>query len=117
MKGILIDVKNRVVREVEINKDDILKSLYELIGCDLVDRVGLTDTDDIWVDDEGLLTANDDTNFFSLVGHPSPFAGNGLVLGYNKMGDSVEPKITVESVRMKVKFYTMKEIQRMGHWE
>lgn len=113
MKGILIDVENRVVKEVEVDKKNILDSMYKHIGCQLVDRVGLNRSDDLWVDDEGLLTVNEDSKFFSYTGCPSPLVGNGLILGHNGMGESVSPKITIEEVKMKVKFYNMREIQMM----
>ncbi len=117
MKGILIDVENKEVKEVEVDKKNILDSMYKHIGCQLVDRVGLNRSDDLWVDDEGLLTVNEDSKFFSFRGYPSPLVGNGLILGHDGMGESIEPKITIEEVRMNVKFYTMDEIQRMGHWD
>lgn len=113
MKGILIDVENRSVTEVEVDTKDVLHSMYKLIGCELVDRVSINGHDDIWVDDEGLLTMTEKSKFFSYRGCPSPLVGNGLILGVNGKGESINPKITTEEVRMNVKFYTMDEIQKM----
>lgn len=113
MKGILIDVENEVVNEVEVDDKNVLHDMYKHIGCNLVDRVSIDRHDDIWVDDEGLLTLDGNSKFFHFKGYGQVLVGNGLILGHNGMGESISPKITIEEVRMNVKFYTMGQIQSM----
>jgi hypothetical protein len=102
MKAILIDAKNREVKEVEIKGD--LESWYEAIGCGMVECALYFDNhDSIMVDEEGLFNDQCDEFFFVKGGH-QPFAGNGLVVGTDNMGESVSTKITVDEVKSKVKF-------------
>lgn len=111
MKGILIDVYNESVRQVEVDDKDTLQSMYKHIRCSLVDRVSINDHDDIWVDDEGLLSLTEESKFFTWKGYDSVLAGNGLILGIDGMGESIDPRITVDEVRSKVKFHTMRSVR------
>jgi hypothetical protein len=117
MKAILIDVFNNCVKSVSIDENDTLKSMYRLIGCSLVDRVQINSHDDIWVDDEGLLSINNDSRFFTFgnpdLGGYQPLAGNGLIMGVDKMGKSIDPTITIDEVRARVKFYSLSEVQKL----
>ena len=109
MKGILIDVKNRTITEHEIGKG--LEPIYEKIGCELFDIVNIDDSNDVYVDDEGLYKEND---FFSIEGGHQPFRGNGLVLGIdNNSGKSVSTTLTVEKVTEMIKFHTLNEVKQM----
>lgn len=110
MKAILIDVNQECVRMVDINDGDVLHSMYKHLNCTLVDRVSINSHDDIWVDDEGLLSLTPDSKFFTWKGYDGILAGNGLILGIDDMGESVDPCITVEEVRSKVKFHTYVEV-------
>jgi hypothetical protein len=65
------------------------------------------------VDEEGLFTMDESSKFFSVTGGHQPFIGNGLVVGVDRQGESVDPCITVEEVRSKVKFHTMNEVRSM----
>jgi hypothetical protein len=103
MKAILIDVYNENVRQVEVDDNDQLNSMYKHINCETVDRVQINDHDDIWVDDEGLLNLTKDSKFFTYEGRL--LAGNGLVMGCDRMGESIEPCITVEEVLSHVEFH------------
>jgi len=111
MKGILINVKDETITEVEIKKGNVLKDMYKHIDCRCVDRVSINDHDDIWVDDEGLLSLQEESKFFSYSG--SVLAGNGLILGVDGEGNSVSPKITMEEVKTRVKFHTMRQVRSM----
>jgi len=115
MKAILIDVHNETVRQVEVNDDNVLQSWYKLLICTMVQVAHyFNEKDSIMCDEEGLFTMNDDSKFFSIEGGHQPFIGNGLVVGVDPMdGVSVDPCITVEEVRSKVKFHNMSEITRM----
>ena len=113
MKAILINVHQETVQQVEVDDDNVLKSWYKHIKCGTV-QVGyyFDEKDSIMCDEEGLFTMNDNSKFFSIEGGNQPCIGNGLVVGVDPMnGESVDPCITVEEVRSKVKFHTMSEIQ------
>jgi hypothetical protein len=102
MKAILIDAKNREVKEVQITGD--LESWYETIGCGMVEcALYFNEHDSIMVDEEGLFNENCDEFFFVNGGH-QPFAGNGLVVGTDDTGEAVDTKIALNEVKSKVKF-------------
>jgi hypothetical protein len=112
MKAILIDVYNENVRMVEIDDKNVLKDWYKHIICSMVEVAHyFSQHDSIMVDEEGLYQLSDDSKFFSVEGGHQPFIGNGLVVGVDKNGKSVDPCICVEEVRSKVKFHTMREVQ------
>ena len=113
MKAILINVQDETVRQVEV---DNIKDMYKHIGCQTFEVAHNfhDQMDSIYVDEEGLFTMDNDSKFFTVEGGHQPFIGNGLVVGVNPMsGDSVDPCISVEEVRAKVKFHTMREIARL----
>ena len=114
MKAILIDVQKKEVRMVEVDDKKVLESWYELMGCQMVEVAHYFDRhDSILVDEEGLLSLDEDTKFFTIEGGHQPFAGNGLVVGVDNRGESVSPKISVEEVQKKVRFHTLWEVQSM----
>ena len=102
MKAILIDVKNKEVKEVE--HDDTLKQIYNFVDCATFDVLRLDGVNGIYVDDEGLFV--EDQLFFTYHGdnYSHTLAGNGLVLGVNGGGETISPTITVEEVREAVDF-------------
>ena len=114
-KGILIDTKNRMIREVEIESKNgsELDSIYKHLECDLVDVVHHMGHD-VYVDDEGLFKITDDSTFFLLEGYPQPLHGNGLMLGLNReTGESVSCKLNVEDVSETVRFLTLDEVRNL----
>lgn len=54
MRAILIDPFKEEVKEIDLNKDNLLKDLYDTIGCTTVERIGITDGADLIIDEEGL---------------------------------------------------------------
>jgi hypothetical protein len=95
MKAILIDVKARQVREVEIEND--LDSIYQAMGVDMIEvATRLPNGDTIFVDEEGLIKG-DIKGWFDVGAH-QPFAGNGLVVGTSRGGDTVACKSTVDDI-------------------
>ena len=99
IRGIQIDAEKRTVKEVRVIGD--YKAIYPFINCDCFTVVGISDTEGIYVDDEGLL--KEPKHFFMYQGYPEPLAGNGLILGTNDEGDSVDTQLTVEFVRKQIK--------------
>ena len=103
MKAILIDAKNRTVEDFEY--DGNWKTIAPTIGASLFTAVtGLPNGDDIYVDDEGLLTADENTGWFMFPWYPAPLCGSGLILGVNDEGETIATKSTAEFYREKVQF-------------
>ena len=103
MKAILIDVKNKEVTEVL--HDDTLESIYNHVDCRTFDVVNIDGENTLYVDDEGLFVENQ--LFFEYSGDTGTkvqLAGNGLLLGYNGEGDTIEPTLTLEYVKSKITF-------------
>ena len=107
-KGILIDVQNRTITEVEIG--DGIQPIYELVKCDTFTCVDITETETVYVDDNGLLTLTENSMFFELKGYPQPLCGNGLILGVDEEGESVNTKLTIDEVKKLVKFKSIHEV-------
>ena len=102
MKALLIDVKNQEVTEVE--HDDTLESIYNHINCRTFDVVRIDDVNSIYIDDEGLFV--EDQLYFKYIGTTDSvsLAGNGLILGVDDEGETIEPTLTLEHVKSKVSF-------------
>ncbi|WP_064697387.1 DUF3846 domain-containing protein [Rhizobium aegyptiacum] len=94
--GYLIDAKAGTIRSVEIERRDVLKSIYVHIGCTCVDAVRIGDSHLAYCDDNGLVDGLE--CFTQLVDFPSPLAGNLLVTGVNEEGDSVSPTHSIDFV-------------------
>ena len=102
MKAILIDVKNKEVKEVEHN--DTLKQIYNFVDCATFDVLRLDGVNGIYVDDEGLFV--EDQLFFTYHGdtYSQTLAGNGLILGVDSEGNSIAPTLTIEEVQEAIDF-------------
>lgn len=108
MRAILIDSEKKTVSEITINDTNTLQEWYKHIDCDLVQVAHyLSDHDSILVDEEGLL--KNPSNFFSYYGSHQPFAGNGLIVGVNEEGESVDCDITLEEATLNVIFYSNRQ--------
>ena len=115
-KGILIDVQNRTITEVEVTKDENgsqLQSMYNHIKCGIVECVSFNEKNDVWVDEEGLLTLTPNSMFFKFEGYPDFLCGNGLIMGFdNETGDSVDTTLTIDEVKSMVEFRTLNAVRR-----
>lgn len=58
MRAIVIDPFKKEVKEVNLNKDNLLQDLYNTIGCTTVESVGLKGGVDVIVDEEGLFKSS-----------------------------------------------------------
>jgi hypothetical protein len=112
LKAILIDTENREVKMIEIEKG--IDAIYEQINCDCFTVVTLENEDAIFVDDEGLLKLNENSKFFFIEGYHQPLAGNGLILGTDEEGESVNAKSNLEDIKNRVKFLTIQEIHAIN---
>jgi len=107
-KAIKIDVAKREVYEIEIEPG--LDAMYEAIGCRAVDMVRITQLDDLWIDDCGLLR-EPQPDKFKFLGHAQPLAGNGLICGYDDQGETVSTALTVEFVQQMVRWVGSEHIE------
>ena len=73
MRVILVNPFDETVKEAVYGGD--YREIYNLIDCRTFDVVSLSDADDLYVDDEGLL--KDENRYFSWSGRN--FAGMGLI--------------------------------------
>jgi len=107
-RGILIDVENKTISEVEVVRDETgsqLPSIYGHLKCSTFEVVGYDYENDVYVDEEGLMYMNDDTKFFKLKNYPQPLAGNGLIMGYDdETGENGDTKLSVQEVKEQVSF-------------
>lgn len=114
MKAILIDVHSQTIKEVEIEKNASVNigHIYEHLKCDCFTCVGIDENNDVFVDDEGLLSLTPLSKFFLYKGYPQPLAGNGLIVGIDHNdGDSVDTTLTIHEVAQNVIFMNLHEVQ------
>lgn len=110
MKAILIDVFNKTVTQIKLdNNKDMLDQWYHVIKADIVEVAHyITDYDSILVDEEGLLKSCD--HFFFYEGAHQPFAGNGLIVGVDKEGETVDCDISAKEVENNVQFLSRQDV-------
>lgn len=102
IKGILIDVYNKKVEEIEF--DHTLEKFYEIIKCDLVTTAPMDDNHDLVVDDEGLLKNPDRFFSFNDIREPQ-YAGNGIIIGFNHKGEWINHSMKIEDIKKSVVFF------------
>lgn len=102
MRALLIEKTG--IRTIEI--DDTLESMYQAIGCRMVDSAGYPNsTHAAWVDDEGLLTVEDGTQATRVAWHPETLAGKILVTGFDPDTRDIAPAtMSVPELQSMVKF-------------
>ena len=100
--GILINPTLRTVQTVELSND--YRDIYKHIEADLFDIIRMDRHNDLYIDDEGIITANEQTRFFMIAGYPHPLAGNALILGNTPDGESTSTTLTVEEITNRVCF-------------
>ena len=111
LTGLLIDPFEKKVTTVKVDTTNTLKSMYKLIGCSVVEVVGLFRPDDIfgdefpediWCDEEGLLNPRGEQRFFKISDVPAEhhgiIAGRGLILQGDKEGGTRSTSLTIEDI-------------------
>jgi hypothetical protein len=100
MKAYLIDPYEHSITGVDYSGD--YKDIYKLIDCQTFDCVGFNGDDTLYVDDEGLYKNNPE--FFMIKGYSQPLCGKALVLGVDRDGNSIAPKISLTNLKKMVTF-------------
>jgi len=107
-KAILLDSVNKEVRTVEVGEG--IEDIYAHLNCRTFDVVGLSGGADMYVDDEALLKTSyvDEDgvkhNMNGLKIMDQFVMGNGLIMGHNEEGESVDSPVTDDQVREVVTF-------------
>lgn len=102
MKAFVINSEERTIEEVEYSGD--YRDIYRLGDFDHFEVAGFNSHGDgVYVDGDGLFKVGQ--YFFSVRGYPQPLAGNGVVLGCNEEGETVEPTVTLDWLRNNVIWY------------
>jgi len=92
MKGILINPFDTTIKEVVYTGD--FREIYDLIGCRTFDCVRLYETQDMYIDDEGLLI--DNQMYFTM--NDRVYAGKGLLLSHDDEGESTSTNLDLQMV-------------------
>lgn len=108
MLFIIIDAEKREVVEYSV-VGKTLDTMQKIVGGYIERAYEINDTNEIYVNEDGLLTG--ENNFFTYEGAHQPFAGNGVIVGVDyDDGDTIGTTMTVEEVRKKVRFMTRQDI-------
>ena len=91
MRGILINPFDQTIKKVNILGN--IQDIYLLTECTTFDVVRLSESDDMYVDDEGLLK---DNRYFSWSGRN--FAGKALIMGHDDEGNSISTTYDLQEV-------------------
>lgn len=110
LKAFKINVENRKVEEITISSsNDISNHIGN--GCGLITAPIILDNEDtIYVDDEGMY--NDYGGGFMMEDWAYPLVGNGVLLGSNEEGDSVDVKTTKEELEKMIKWVSQGMIEK-----
>ena len=119
-KAIKIDVVRQEVYEVEL--EDGLQAIYDAIdnGCNLMERAGYLENDnpnsigdDLFVDEEGYVRGEDYIVGGFVLDLPNmpqqPLANNGLIMGHNHEGDSIDHSCDIDLIRKSVKWFVKQQ--------
>ena len=84
MRALFINATEKTITKMELGTP-LIQAMRAVIGCDLVDCASIGPALDLWIDDEGL-----DIDRPWIIVDGKAFAGNGLVLGVDDFGNSVD---------------------------
>lgn len=104
-RAILIDPFTETVSQVTL-VDTKLKTIYNLLGCDLITITSAFGVDMI-LDDEGLLKDSASQRYFKIGIDSQPYAGKALLVGSDEEGNfaSLPENLTTEKVFEKTIFF------------
>lgn len=99
LTGYLVDPDTATISAIDLERDEngsLLTALYQLIGCQLVEKYELGDNHDLWIDEEGWLTFPRAVIGTEAHGTNLLLAGRGVILGVNDEGDCITPTRSIE---------------------
>nr|WP_200994520.1 DUF3846 domain-containing protein [Rhizobium rhizogenes]QCL09859.1 hypothetical protein pC5.8b_369 [Rhizobium rhizogenes] len=96
IKSHLLNAAAGTIRTMTLPANDQLKHVYELIGCSTVDVARIDDSHVVYVDENGLVGGLSCVT--DLKGHPSPLAGNLLIVGDHENGETTSVSASIEDV-------------------
>ncbi len=105
MRALLITQEG--VKEVE--HDGSLKSLYDLIGCSMVEGAGYPDRNHAcWVDEEGLFDLYDGKQLSIVSWYPQRLVGKLLITGFNPDdGETIAATMPMDDLHSMIKVGTL----------
>ena len=115
MKCILIDPAARAVSEVARPGKDF-REIYGLIDADTFTVVAVSETEALYLDDNGLLT-DEPVYMFKWRGYDSPLAGKGLIVGVDAEGEDVDTKMTVDEVSAQIEWLGRQNVDGIDTFE
>lgn len=99
MRAILIGPEARTIEEIETKGDlDSMMAILKDGPC----SVRLSQSDILWVGDNGLLSPGN--AIFYIGKYPHPLAGPGLIIGIDETGENVPAIISLQHVREAVQW-------------
>ena len=107
MRALLIDVEARKIRVYEISAN--YKDIHAAIGGScryFTTPVRFPNGDFLFVDDEGLLHKEDPKGAFQMNGWRIPIVGNGLILGSNYEGETIDCTTNPEDIIDEINWYS-----------
>jgi len=94
MRAIVYNAKTREAKEVEIEN---YKDYYKHLDCRTFDIVRISESVNVYVDDEGLMV--DNPSFSLVAGYPEPLAGNLVFTGgADRDGNTLSSTESVKNV-------------------
>jgi hypothetical protein len=110
MKAIIISVENRLMFKVDLSDsyEERREELEKILGYSCMTVGGyLNEHNVLYVDDNGLL--KDPTMFiYAPTVYPEMLAGNGVIIGVNDEGETVDCTVSLKEVSARVAIRRMK---------
>lgn len=108
IKAIKIDVEKQTCYEVNLD-NSTLQSYYNEIGCEMIEAVYIDSiVDTLFIDEEGLLKPGP-KKFYSIFGYEGVLCGNGIIVGVDSEGESVDTHYTDWEIQDMIKWCTEEE--------
>ena len=95
MKGILINPFDTTIKEVVYTGD--YREIYDLVDCTTFDCVRIYETQDMYIDDEGLFKNNQ--RYFRMVEIGANYGGKALLLSHDDEGETTSTNLDLQMVQ------------------
>lgn len=103
MKALVVDPEYRQIYLLII-KDDDYQHIRQIIGCQSLAVARTLHNGDAVFVDEGVLLDSKPRHLFRLPGRHQPIAGRAVIVGTDPLGESVNAKISEDTLRRAVSF-------------